>query len=75
MFEVFIDAIQQKVVSRSAVWCAACEIWIGCGAGDIRGEIWSNSEVRKNRLSESRTLVRSVNEFISLLPKNNCRFM
>jgi len=34
------------------------------------GEIWSDSEVRKNRLNESRTLVRGVNEFLSLLPTN-----
>jgi hypothetical protein len=75
VFKVFIDAMQLTVISRSAVRCAACAIWIGCGAGDIHGEIMSDFEVRKHRLSESHTLVRDVNEFLSRLPTNNCRFV
>jgi len=68
VFEVFIDAMHLTVFSRFAVWCAECAIWIICGVGDIRGEILSDLEVRKNWLSESNTLVRGVNEFLSLLP-------
>ena len=75
MFEVFIDAMQLTVVSRSAVWCAECPIWIICSAGDIRGEILRDFEFRKSRLSESHTLLRGLNEFLSLLSAFNCRFV